>query len=158
MSQLDIYLNYIQEFQIGYVGKYSAKTANYIRTQMNKDPNQLSFLRMKRGEVLVGGTIAAAVLIGMSIKLYKRYATKIGKHCRDYTSGSYRYKICSNEVKIIGRNKQLSLLNNKKNQCKDTKNPSKCKSKIDNHISKVKQQIQKLEIQKKEYRSLMGDK
>lgn len=143
----------LQEFEIGYTGKYAARTADFIRTQMNKDPNQLSFLRMKRGEVLVAGTAAAAVLIGMSIKLYKQYLTKTGKYCRDYKTGSFRYKQCATDVKIIARNKQLALLNSKKNQCKDTKDPSKCKSKIDKHISKVKQQINKLEIQKKEYQS-----
>ncbi len=39
----------LQEFEIGYTGKYAARTADFIRTQMNKDPNQLSFLRMKLG-------------------------------------------------------------------------------------------------------------
>ena len=156
---LESYLDTLQEddlneFQIGYVGKYSARTADYIRTQMNKDPNQLSFLRMKRGEVLVAAGIASAVLIAMSIKLYKRYITKTGKACRDYTSGSFKYKICSNNVKIAGRQKQIDLLTNKSTQCKDTKDPSKCKAKIQKHIASIKDKIKKLEAKKREYQSI----
>lgn len=145
----------LKEIQVGYAGKYAARTADYIRTQMNKDPNQLSFFRMKRGEVLIGATVAAAILIGMSIKLYKRYITKIGKSCRDYTTGSYKYKICATEVRISGRKKQLALLTNKTSQCKDTKDPTKCKSKIKKNIDSVKDKIKKLEIRKKEYQELI---
>jgi len=157
MNQLDIYLDTIQEFEVGYKGpKYVARTADYIRTQLNKDPNQLSFLRFKRGEVLIGAGVAAVILIGVSIKAYKRYLTKIGKACRDYTTGSIRYKVCATDVKLAGRKKQLSILTGKKGMCKDTKDPSKCKSKIDKHISKVGQQIKELEARKKEYNSLIG--
>jgi len=156
MNQLDTYLDHIQELRhVGYMGKYSGKTADFIRTQMNKDPNQLSFLRFKRGEVLIGAGVAAVILVGVSIKAYKRYLTKIGKACKDYKSG-FKYKLCATDVRIAGRKKQLSILSGKKGMCKDTKDPSKCKSKIDKHISKVGQQIKELEARKKEYNSLIG--
>jgi len=147
---LDEYLDTIQEFEIGYVGKYAARTAEYIRS-LNKDPNQLSFLRMKRGEVLIAAGAASALLIALSFKLYKRYLTKTGKVCRDYTTGSMKYKKCAIEVKIAGRQKQLGLLTNKSNQCKDTKEPVKCKSKIKKHIDNIKNKISDLETRKKEY-------
>jgi hypothetical protein len=139
---------------IGYMGKYSGKTTEYIINQMGKDPNGLSFLRFTRGQTVMGAKIAAAVgaviIIGVSIKLFKRYMTKVGRACKGYKPSSVRYKRCSYLVKIASRKKQIEFLNTKIKLCKDTKDPNKCKAKTQEYINKVKTQISKLETKKNE--------
>jgi len=145
----------LKEFEIGYVGKYSGRSADFIRSQMNKDPNQLSFVRMKRGEALVAAGVGAGLIALMGFKIFKRYMTKTGKACRDYTSGSLRYKACATNVKIEGRKNQLAYMNSKASMCKDTKDPAKCKTKLQKQIKKVKDDIAKLESKKNEYLALI---
>jgi len=136
---------------IGYMGKYASKTTQMIR-DMGKDPNGLSFLRFTRGQTVMGAKIAAGVaavvLIGVSIKVFKRYATQTGKACKDYKPSSYRYKRCSLEVRIMGKKKQLAFLSTKVSECKNTKDPSKCVSKTKKYIEKVKNQIKEMEGKK----------
>ena len=136
---------------IGYVGRYANKTTQMIR-DMGKDPNNFSFLRFTRGQTVMGAKIAAGVaavvLIGVSIKVFRRYATKVGRACKDYKHSSYRYKRCSLEVKLMGKKKQLEFLSKKIVECKNTKDPSKCTSKTKTYIEKVKNQIKEIEAKK----------
>lgn len=151
---IEDYLKDIQEFEIGYVGKYRNMLTQAIK-DLGKDPKKYSYIRATRGEFETGRAIAAgiaaAVIIALSIKMFRKYLTKVGKQCRNFKTGSQRYKACGAEVKVDARKEQIKLLNNKINLCKGSKEPSKCVSKVKEKISEVNEKIKQLQSKKRVY-------
>lgn len=81
----------------------------------------------------------AALVITVAYKTYKRFLSKGAKACKKYsgdkkTSCMYRYK-------RYATNKRVEDLNQGKEACKHTKDPSKCVAKIDKKITKLKATI-----------------
>ena len=103
-------------------------------SQLSKD------ILMKAG--VVSGTILGLLIIRFAFKIYKKYFTERGKICRKL-KGTQLVN-CESRVKIEGLNSAIQKMQAlKSSQCPKSKDPDKCKKKIDNKIDSYKNKIEK---------------
>jgi len=102
-----------------------------------KDTSSLSSVAIS---ALIASAIAASVL------LYKRFLSKAAKACKD-KKGSDKTN-CMRKFKITGYQQAIKSLKQSLLKCSNTKDPSLCKSKIENKIKnyefKIKKETNKL--------------
>jgi len=90
---------------------------------------------------LAAATIAALVTT-VAYKTYKRFLSKAAKACNKY-SGTEKTG-CMNKFKRDATKRRIQDLTKGKQACKHTKAPSKCISKIDKKIGKLKASLGEL--------------
>jgi hypothetical protein len=94
---------------------------------------------LTQGEVSVAGVLAATAIAWWAIKAAKNIST--AKECKDYKTGTPGYKKCHVMVKIKKLEAQISAINAKSGLCAKSKDPAKCKAKLEGKIAKIKANI-----------------
>jgi gas vesicle protein len=113
--------------------------------------------------VAVGGIVLAAALTAAAAGLYANYIDKFGKKCRDFAGFSDGQSWCLHKVRADAYNKQIKTLSSSVKECKKTKNPTKCVSKIKEKIIKLTKKMKNNREKEKHFKSRMdkrvaGDK
>jgi len=83
--------------------------------------------------ILMTGAAVAAGIIYTSYRLFKRLMTKRGRAC----AGAVDRKKCYIQFKANLIRKQIQLIKSNFGKCSKTKNPEKCKTKLQNKINKL---------------------
>jgi hypothetical protein len=90
----------------------------------------------------IGGFVAGVALVTASYQVYKRFFSKAAKSCQGLSS--VEKTSCMNKFKRDGIKAQISMLEKNKPKCSETKDPSKCKKKVDDKIRKLKAKLGEL--------------
>lgn len=105
------------------------------------------FIKLSQGELTVGGIIAAMAIIYYVIQGTIAFDEKknIDKRCKKYKRKSVDRLICLKKVSKEKANYDIKNLEKRKNLCDNSKDPSKCKKKIDSKISELKDKLDRLD-------------
>lgn len=104
------------------VGKAAGKAAEYAQAHPG---------------AAVAATVAAAAVLTAGVMAYRRFISKAGRACKDSKDKS----ACKREYHNKGLQAQAVVLNSGKSKCFKTRNPEKCKAKIDVKIASVKNKM-----------------
>ena len=99
------------------------------------------------GAVLATG-VAVSAILSLAYQYYRAHYTKVGKKCSGYR-GVTKQK-CEAKARLEALNKSISKLKSLKNKCKKTKDPKKCRSKVDEKIDKLEATSKKLKTKIRE--------
>jgi len=91
-------------------------------------------------ETGVTAAIGAAAIITGAHMVYKRFFSKAARACKGKSEGER--KTCVYTFKNNAMKAQISALNSGMSKCAKTKNPTKCKLKVQNKIKKLQRKIQ----------------
>jgi len=89
-------------------------------------------------KVVVVAVVVAAIIAG-SYMVYKRFFSKAAKACKGKSGGER--KTCLQTFKNNAVKAQMSALNSGMGKCAKTKNPTKCKLKVQNKIKRLQSKI-----------------
>jgi len=96
--------------------------------------------------------IGVALLVGSAVAVgivaYKKFFSQAAKACKG-RSGNDKEN-CINSFKSKAAEHYISAIQNKKKDCKETKNPKQCIQKMDSKINKLKAKIKKYKSKLKE--------
>jgi hypothetical protein len=90
----------------------------------------------------IGGAVAAALIITVAYKMYKRFLSKAARACK-HKSGDEKTS-CMNKYKKEALKQRIKALNQGMASCSKTKNTGKCKQKITGKIRKLQAQLGEL--------------
>lgn len=94
------------------------------------------------GAVVLGGVLAATLLIYGAYKTYQRFYSQAAKACQ---GKSFKEKTqCMKTYRIKAIQKQIQDLKTGLNACSKTKDPRKCSSTVSNKLYKLNKQLEKL--------------
>jgi len=82
----------------------------------------------------VGGAVAAAAALTAGVMAYRKFFSRAAKAC----ASAPDKKACMANYKIKARQAQVQALNSGKAKCAKTKDPAKCKAKIDGKIATLR--------------------
>ena len=99
--------------------------------------NNLDVLKkgFSTGDMVIS-TIVALTILGVGYTIFQRFFSKAARACKGKTK--IERKKCINKFKADAIKKEIQVLKKYKNICNKSKNPNKCKIKIDNKISLLK--------------------
>lgn len=90
---------------------------------------------------IAAGLVIATVIVGLGYKIYKRKFSQAAKACSRHGI-SYRQKsICMLKYQISAFEQEIKFLNSSSQKCSKSKDPEKCKSKINERIAKLTYKI-----------------
>jgi len=127
-----------------------------------KDVNEVKFYNLQKqpalslspGETKVAALVVAAAIAYGAYKIAKGLAKRMEpKKCRQYKTGSPAGRKCHNEVMIVSLNKQIEIMKSKMNLCAHSKDPGKCKAKLNKKIAELKQKISEKQARIRELES-----
>lgn len=102
--------------------------------------------------IKVGTPVAAFVMASLILlvarKVYKAYLTKAAKACKGQATTQLKNE-CIRRFKINAIKEEVKQLEINKKACDSTKNPERCRSKVDSRIAKCKSKITKVMSVKK---------
>ena len=93
----------------------------------------------KKSSLIISGIGLASIIIYTSYKIYKENEKKYERMCKD-KKGKDKEK-CIIKNRIIALEKRLKFLNNSAIKCNYSKNPVKCKDKLDEEMLKIRERI-----------------
>lgn len=96
-------------------------------------------IKLSQGEANIAGIAAAAAIVYAAVKLQMKIATS--KECKNYKFGSPQWKVCEQKVRIMKNKKQVDFIKSKINLCNNSKDPNKCKGKLQEKIKKLEFEI-----------------
>jgi len=105
-------------------------------------------INLTKGEFAIGATVAAAAIMWYAMKGMMKLAQ--AKQCRNMKSGSTEGRICENEVIIRSEKKRIEILRAKMHLCKNSKDKTKCESKVKEKIVKSETKIKEKQIRIKD--------
>ena len=112
------------------------------------------------GKVLAASNqyIAVASLLMKAYQFVKQYATKEARACNDLQGPEKG--ICKTDMQIEGLKYALSALTVGRPKCDRSKDPGKCREKLEHHIDKVQIKMEKLVAQNESYKKqkMIADK
>lgn len=86
---------------------------------------------------MVGAAVAAAAAIAAGVMAYRRFFSKAAQACK----GAADRSSCLQQYKVKAKQAQISAINAGKAKCAKTKDPAKCKAKIDAKIAGLKSKM-----------------
>jgi len=98
------------------------------------------------GVGLIGATLLIAATAMIGYKVYKRYFTVAGKTCAG--KSGYNKEVCITNVKIKAIEETIKIYKDNMKNCKLTKDPNKCKERINKLIQKSQLKINTLKKKK----------
>lgn len=116
---------------------YLARLAMLGREEAKRIENVRSM--SKKGAVLVSGLSLAAMIIHLSYQLYREEKNKIIKSCSGKEGRTK--ELCIRESKIKAIQKRIAFLNSSTLKCRYSKDPLKCKDKIDEEILELREYL-----------------
>lgn len=124
-------------------------TGQWAREKGEKAAERVGKEAKKAGEVVrphikpfakrVGYAVVVAAISAAAYQTYKRYMTAAAKACRGRKGTDRRECIYSFRKRALQA--KLAVLQQERTACDKSKNPEKCKDKIDSKIKKVKYKI-----------------
>jgi len=99
---------------------------------------------MVKGAGAVAAAVVAAAIIAYAYKYYKNNINKMGKACKQWSSGSKQRLDCEKKFKTMALQTQIKTLSKGKSKCKQSKNPKTCSAKVDAKIANLKVKLAKL--------------
>ena len=116
---------------------YYLKSA-YLNTQQAKEIEKT--LKMYKNTKIISGVALASLIIYTSFQIYKDTNDKYKKNCEKKTGKDKEKCILNN--RIIALKKRLNFLNGATIKCNKSKDPVKCKDKLDEEMLKIKEKIE----------------
>jgi len=95
----------------------------------------------KKSFVLISGLAMAVIIISAALQVYKDEKNEIIKKCSQ--KKGREKQICFKINKIKALRKRISILNNSSVKCNYSKDPIKCKEKLNEEILKLKERLRK---------------
>lgn len=115
---------------------YYIKSA-YLNTQQAKEIEKT--LKMYKSTKIISGVALASLIIYTSYQIYKDTNDKYKKNCEKKTGKDKEKCILNN--RIIALKKRLNFLNGATIKCNKSKDPVKCKDKLDEEILKLNEKL-----------------
>jgi hypothetical protein len=120
----------------------------------NPSPENIKIALIRvRNKASVG--LIAGLIIIYAYRKYIRNWSAAGRYCKG-TTGTHR-TACLRRYKIRIMKERLNDLVQKKLYCGKSKDPQKCKTKVDSKIKKLKERISVLQTQQERYDDRMND-
>jgi hypothetical protein len=95
----------------------------------------------KKSFVVISGLAMAVIIITASLQVYKDERNEIIKKCSQ--KKGREKQICFKVNRIKALKKRISILNNSAVKCNYSKNPVKCKEKLNEEILRLKERLRK---------------
>jgi hypothetical protein len=135
----------IPTFKSWKIGGFRIDVGKYLDPQWAQQYHRAN-LALHAGTALAAG-VAAALIILIAKKAYKKYLSKAVRSCRKY-KGSDKDE-CVRKFHVDAIKHDISLMEKNKQACQATRRPGKCIEKVDKRIRKQKNKLQKAVTTKK---------
>jgi len=87
----------------------------------------------------ISATSAAFGITNMAFRVYKDYFSKAARRCKDLPA---REKgVCMVKAKLDAKSEELGEIKRKSSECSKTKNPTKCRGKLNEKVKKLTNQV-----------------
>jgi hypothetical protein len=151
-DEKDILYEFVQEANEEQV-KYLLFTGKMQEVVTQKDLNEVGIhqgfghvgVSLSGAEAAVATGVAVALAARAAYRAFKDNFAKFGKQCSQYKHGHPERDKCEKQAKKKAIAAKIQAMNaNISKVCPKSKDPQKCKAKIQNKISKAKKEMQSL--------------